>query len=216
EALNYYQSVLNGNIDIGDGSGFVRPSLNMTGINDDAEDICKAQFRNIAMAFQANITHTASFQFMSAEDQSLKINFPSIQPYMGEFGSGDKLNYNETRSHVSSHNESNLFDSQTRWYNMMVAYFLEQLSQRDDLAFGGKLIDNTLVLLMSEVGGGNHQLENPGVYVIGGAGGAINGGTAIDCAGAGMSNLFLDISGAFGFNWGSYGNSFGGINGFLV
>lgn len=215
-ALNYYQSVLNGNIDLGNGSGYVRPTVGMSGINDEAEEACKAQFNNIAMAFQAGITRTASFQFMTAQDESLKINFPSIRPYMGDFGSGDKLQYNETRSHVSSHNESSLFDSQTRWYNMMVAHLLEQLSARDDLAYGGKLIDNTMVLVMSEVGGGNHQQENPGVYAIGGAGGAMNGGIGIDCGGAGMSNVYLDISKAFGLNWANYGNSFGSINGFLV
>ena len=70
--------------------------------------------------------------------------------------------------------------------------------------------------MVSEVGGGNHQQEYPGVYVAGGAGGAINGGIAIDAANAGMSNLYLDIAKAFGLNWSKYGNSFGGLNGFLV
>lgn len=215
EALNFYQNVLAGGIDIGDGTGFSRPNIGMTGVDADAEDIAKAQMRNIAMAFQANITNTASFQFMGAQDESLLINFPSIRPYMGVYGSEPELYYNEVRSHVSSHNESSLFNAQTRWYNVMVAYLLDQLSSRDDLAYGGKLIDNTLILVMSEVGGGNHQQESPGTYVVGGAGGAINNGTAIDAGNAGMSNLFLDIANAFGLNWSSYGNSFGGVGGFL-
>ncbi len=215
EALNFYQSALSGGIDIGDGTGFSRPNIGMTGNDADADEIAKAQVRNIAMAFQANITNTASFQFMGAQDESLLINFPDIRPYMGSYGSGDRLYYNEVRSHVSSHNESELFDAQTRWYNFIVAYLLEQLAARDDTAYGGKLIDNTLILVMSEVGGGNHQQANPGIYVAGGAGGAINRGTAINANGAGMSNLYLDIAKAFGLNWNSYGNSYGGINGFL-
>lgn len=215
EALNYYQSTLTGTLDIGGGTGFSRPTIGMTGVNDDAELIAKAQMRNIAMAFQADITRTASFQFMGAQDESLKINFPSVRPYMGDFGSGDKLNYNETRSHVSSHNESALFDSQTRWYNMMVAYLMDELAARPDVAYGGTLLDNTLILVMSEVGGGNHQQENPGIYVAGGAGGAIQNGKAIDAMNNGMSNLYLDIAKAFGLNWGRYGNSYGGISGFL-
>lgn len=215
ESLNFYQSVLNSTIDVGDGTGFSRPALGMTGVDADAEDIAKAQMRNIAMAFQANITNTASFQFMGAQDESLLINFPSIRPYMGSYGSGDRLFYNEVRSHVSSHNESDLFDAMSRWYNIMVAYLMDELSNRDDTAYGGKLIDNTLILVMSEVGGGNHQQENPGIYLAGGAGGGINGGNAIDANGAGMSNLYLDISRAFNTGWGSYGNSFGGVNGVL-
>ncbi|TYK67318.1 DUF1552 domain-containing protein [Colwellia echini] len=216
ESLNYYQKVLNSSLDIGDGSGFYRPNVGMSGINDEAEEVAKAQMRNIAMGFQADITRTASFQFMAAQDEALKVNFESIRPYMGEYGSGERLNWNETRSHVSSHNESNLFDSQTRWYNMMVAYLMDQLASRPDSAYGGTLLDNTLILVMSEVGGGNHQLENPGIYLAGGAGNAINIGMATDANNAGMSNLYLDIANAFGLGWSSYGNSFGGVNGVLV
>ncbi|AWB64944.1 hypothetical protein C2869_00140 [Saccharobesus litoralis] len=216
ESLNYYQNVLNNTLDIGDGSGFSRPTIGMTDNNEDAELIAQAQMRNIAMAFEANITRTASFQFMGAQDESLMINFPSIRPYMGDFGSGNKLNYNEVRSHVSSHNESDLFDSQTRWYNMMVAYLMEQLAARPDTAYGGTLLDNTMILVMSEVGGGNHQQDNPGIYLAGGAGGAINTGIGIDAGNAGTSNLYLSIAKAFGLGWNSYGNSFGDVNGLLV
>jgi hypothetical protein len=214
EALDYYQNTLSGALDIG-GPGFSRPAIGMTGIDDDADAIAKAQMRNIAMAFQADITRTASFQFMGAQDESLRIISPSIRPYMGEYGSGEKLNYNETRSHVSSHNESSLFDAQTRWYNIMVAYLMDELAARPDLAYGGTLLDNTLILVMSEVGGGNHQQENPGIYVAGGAGNAIRTGNAIDANGTGMSNLYLDIAKAFGLNWTRYGNSSGGVAGFL-
>lgn len=214
ESLNYYQNALSGTLDIG-GSDYSRPTIGMTGVDDDADAIAKAQMRNIAMAFQANITRTASFQFMGAQDESLRINFPSIRPYMGDFGSGEKLTYNETRSHVSSHNESSLFDAQTRWYNIMVAYLMDELAGRLDVTYGGTLLDNTLILVMSEVGGGNHQQENPGIYVAGGAGGALRSGTGIDAGNAGMSNLYLDIAKAFGLNWSNYGNSYGGINSFL-
>ncbi|WP_111980102.1 DUF1552 domain-containing protein [Algibacillus agarilyticus] len=216
ESLNYYQNVLNNTLDIGDGTGFSRPATGMSGLNEEAELVAQAQMRNIAMAFQANVTRTAGFQFMGAQDESLKINFESIRPYMGEFGSGDKLYYNEVRSHVSSHNESDLFNAQTRWYNIMVAYLMDQLAARPDTAYGGTLLDNTVILVMSEVGGGNHQQENPGIYIAGGCGGAMNTGIAIDAGGAGTSNLFRDIGNSFGLGWNNYGNSFGGVNGLLV
>jgi hypothetical protein len=214
EALDYYQNTLAGALDIG-GANFYRPTIGMTGINDDGDAIAKAQMRNIAMAFQADITRTATFQFMSAQDESLKINFPAIRPYMGEYGSGEKLTYNQNGSHASSHDESSLFDAQTRWYNIMVAYLMDELATRPDVAYGGTLLDNTLILVMSEVGGGNHQQENPGIYVAGGAGNTIRSGTAVDANNTGMSNLYLDIAKAFGLNWGRYGNSSGGVTGFL-
>lgn len=214
EALNYYQNTLTGTLNVGS-TGFARPAIGMTGINDDGDAIAKAQMRNIAMAFQADITRVASFQFMGAQDESLKINFPAIRPYMGEFGIGEKLTYNQNGSHASSHDESSLFDAQTRWYNILVSYLMDELAARPDAAYGGTLLDNTLILVMSEVGGGNHQQENPGIYVAGGAGNSIRIGNAIDANNAGMSNLYLDIAKAFGLNWARYGNSSGGVAGFL-
>lgn len=216
ESLNYYQNVLGDSLNIG-GSDFARPTIGMTGVDDDGELIAKAQMRNIAMAFQADITRTASFQFMGAQDESLKINFPSIRPFMtqGDYHIPPKLYHNEVYSHVSSHNVSPLFSSQTHWYNIMVAYLMDELASRPDLAYGGSLLDNTLILVMSEMGAGDHQQENPGIYVAGGAGGAIQSGKAIDTMNTGMSNLYLDIAKAFGLNWNRYGNSYGGISGFL-
>ena len=214
ESLNYYQNVLSDSLNIG-GSDFSRPTIGMTGVDDDGELIAKAQMRNIAMAFHADITRTASFQFMGAQDESLKINFPSVRPFMGDYGVLPKLTHNEVYSHVSSHNVDPLFSSQTHWYNMMVAYLMSELAVRPDLAYGGTLLDNTLILVMSEMGAGNHQQDNPGIYVAGGAGNSIRSGTAIDTNKTGMSNLYLDISKAFGLNWGRYGNSSGGVTGFL-
>ncbi|EWH11675.1 Tat (twin-arginine translocation) pathway signal sequence domain-containing protein [Catenovulum agarivorans DS-2] len=215
EALNFYQNTLTNSLNVGNGS-YSRPTIGMTDNDADAELIAQEQMRNIAMAFEANITRTATFQFMGAQDESVRINFESIRERMGEFGIEPKLYWNETRSHVSSHNESDLFTTQTFWYNLMISQLIDELAARPDNAYGGTLIDNTLILVMSEVGGGNHQMDNPGTYVAGGAGGAIRTGNAIDAGGAGMSNLFWDISNAFGLGWGNYGNSFGGINGFQI
>jgi hypothetical protein len=54
-----------------------------------------------------------------------------------------------------------LFDAQTRWYNMIVAYLMDELAARPDGVNGGSLLDHTLILVVSEVGGGNHQQKTP-------------------------------------------------------
>lgn len=215
EALNFYQSTLASNIDLGDGTGFSRPTIGMTGVDTDAENIAKAQMRNIAMAFQADITRVGTFQFLSAEDQSLKINFPSIRPFMGDYATEPKVTWNQTKSHPASHEEIDPLNAHTHWYNMMVAYLMDELAARPDAAYGGTLLDNTLIMAVSEMGGGNHQIDNAGIYVAGGAGGAISTGMAIDPGQTGLSNLYLDIAKAFGLNWNRYGNSYGGVSGFL-
>lgn len=217
EALNFYQTSLNSNIDLGNGgSGFSRPTIGMTGVESDGEAIAKAQMRNLAIAFHVDATRVGSFQFMSAEDQSIKINFPSIRPYMGDYKTEPKVTWNQTKSHPASHEELDTLNAQTHWYNMMVAYLMDELAARPDVAFGGTLLDNTLILAVSEMGGGNHQVDNAGVYVAGGAGGAIRTGMALDPGEMGLSNLYLDIAKAFGLNWGRYGNSYGSVPGFLV
>jgi hypothetical protein len=109
ESLNFYQSVLASNTAI---DGISSPGISMTGEDATAHDIALAQTRNIAMSFQADVTSTATLQLMSAQDESLKINFPSIRPHMGEFGSGDKLFYNDTRSHVGSLGEKLTYTAQ--------------------------------------------------------------------------------------------------------
>jgi len=212
EALNFYQSVLNtgGSID-----GISPPGISMTGVNAEAHDVALAQMRNIAMSFEADITNTASFQFMGAQDESLKVNFPSIREHMGDFGSGEKLEYNETKSHVASHDEKPTFTAQAHWYCQVVNHLVDQLSQRDDSRWGGKIMDNTVILVMSEMGGGNHQQENSGTFVVAGANTGVNRGVGIDAGGKTSASLFWDISNAFGRNWANYGNSDGGIPGFL-
>ncbi len=215
EALNFYQTTLASNINIGGGGGFSRPTIGMTGIDGDAEEIAKAQMRNIAMAFQADITRVGSFQFMSAEDQSLFVNFPSIRPFMGDYGVAPKVTWNDVKSHPASHSETDALNGHTHWYNMMIAYLMDELAARPDAAYGGTLLDNTLIMAISEMGGGNHQFENAGIVVAGGAGGAISTGMAIDPGLTGLSNLYLDIAKAFGLNWTRYGNSYGSVPGFL-
>lgn len=214
EALLFYQNVLNSNITIGD--GISAPNIGMNLINGEAEDVALAQMRNIAMSFQANITNTATYQFMGAQDDALQINFPSIRQYMGEFGQPDKLNFNETRSHVSSHAELPTFTSAAHWYTLMIKRLVDELSARDDAAYGGKIMDHTVILVMSEMGGGNHQTDNTGTFVVAGSDTGVNTGTGIDANGKTVANLFFDISNAFGRGWASYGKSDGGIPGFLV
>lgn len=212
EALSFYQNALNST---GSFDGIVSPNLSMTGVNEEAQAVGEAQMRNIAMSFQANITNVASLQILGAQDESLKINFPSIRPYMGEFGSGDKLQYNETKSHVASHDEKPTFVAQAHWYCEMVNYLTNQLNSRQDLAYGGTLMDNTVILVMSEMGGGNHQQEDVGAFVVAGSRTGINTGMGLDAGNKTIASLFWDISNAFNLGWNNYGKSDGGIPGFL-
>ncbi len=210
EALDFYQTVLSSNASI---DGIVSPGISMTGDDEIGHDLALAQTRNIAMAFQADVTNTATLQLMSAQDESLRINYPSIRQYMGDFGSGEKLFYNETRSHVASHDEKPTFTAQAHWYCQVVNNLVNELSLRDDPKWGGKLIDHTVILVMSEMGGGNHQQENSGTFLVAGNATGLQTGMGIDAQQASSANLMLEIANAFGLNLSNYGNSNGGIAG---
>lgn len=213
EALDFYQTVLSSNASI---DGISSPGLTMTGEDEIGHDLALAQTRNIAMAFQADVTSAATLQLMSAQDESLQINYPSIRQYMGDFGSGEKLFYNETRSHVASHDEKPTFTAHAHWYCQIVNNLVNELSQRDDPKWGGKLMDHTVIMVMSEMGGGNHQQENSGTFVVAGNNSGVRTGMGLDAGGRTSANLMLQVANTFGLNQTSYGNSDGGIPGFSV
>jgi len=213
EALNFYQTVLSSNTSI---DGISSPAISMTGEDESGHDIAMAQTRNIAMAFQADVTSTATLQLLSAQDESLRINYPSIRQYMGDFGSGEKLFYNETRSHVASHDEKPTFTAQAHWYCQIVNNLVNELSQRNDPKWGGKIMDHTVIMVMSEMGGGNHQQENSGTYVVAGSNTGIRTGMGVDAGGRTSANLMLEVAKTFGSSLNRYGNSDGGIPGFLI
>jgi hypothetical protein len=212
EALNFYQTVLSSNASI---DGISTPGVSMTGEDEIGNELALAQTRNIAMSFQADVTSTATLQLLSAQDESLRINYPSIRQYMGDFGSGEKLFYNETRSHVASHDEKPTYTAQAHWYCQIVNNLVNELSQRDDPKWGGKLMDNTVIMVMSEMGGGNHQQENTGTFIVAGNNTGVQTGQGIDAAGRTSANLMLEVANTFGLNQTSYGNSNGGIPGFV-
>lgn len=210
ESLDFYQSVLSSNSSV---EGIRSPNISMTGEDSIGHDLALAQTRNIAMAFQADISSTATLQLLSAQDESLKINYPSIRQYMGEFGSGNKLQFNETRSHVASHDEKPTFTAQAHWYCQIVNNLINELSQRDDPKWGGTLMDHTVMLVMSEMGGGNHQQDNTGTFVVAGNNTGVQTGMGIDAGGRTSANLMLEVANKFGLNQSVYGNSNGGIPG---
>ena len=208
--LNLFQSC---QVPLPVGMGADRRSNNIIG-----EDLVEAQFDNLVAAFQCDLTRVASFQFMSAQDESLYINFDSIKSELdkadsGGFGSTKKW-WNQNLSHSSSHQASDVFRVQNRWYNMMVAKLCQKLDQTQDPLGGGSLFDTSLICMFSENGqSANHGLEDVGWYLLGGSNGTMDMGKVLDCQGAGSSNLLLELARSMGLGWKSFGNSSEGLPG---
>ena len=181
-----------------------------------AEDLTMAQFDNIVDAFKCDLCQVASFQFMSAQDESLYINFDSLRAHLdradgGGFGSEKKW-WNQNTSHASSHEGNEVFRVQNRWYNMMVAKLCEKLDQTADPQGGGTLLDTSVILVFSENGESTiHGMEDLPWYLVGGGAGGLATGQILNLSARGTSDLFLEIGRLMGMPWSRYGASSIGV-----
>lgn len=206
--------------------GSCRPTQ-LTGMTTDqrsnntlAEDIVRSQWRNIVAAASCGITRVFGFSFMSAQDDSLYINFNSIKDLLdgadgGGFGS-DRKWWNQNQSHSSSHEANEVFAVQNRWYNMMIAELLEMLRTTPDPESNGarNLLDSTVVCVVSENGeSANHGQEDVGWYLAGGANSRFMPGRVLECSGRGSSDLLLELARIMGLDWSTYARSSGGLPG---
>jgi hypothetical protein len=122
----------------------------------------------------------------------------------------------DMRSHQASHygqSSSTLFTSftqQVTWFVSQFVYLLDQLSQRPEGA--GTMLDNSIVLLCSEISDGNTHSHDDMPFIIGGkAGGALRTGQIFDFNGRRHADLLLSIAHAMGDSMTSFGDSSSGL-----
>lgn len=215
ESMARFGSLLRSNLNIQDIVHNVSMGPNQLQNNEVAEDICRAQFKNLAVGLEADLTRVSVFQFMAAQDESLLINFESLEEDLTAAGYwGERRYWNENRSVVAKSMSGELFATQNKWYNMMMAELCRELSSRQDPLGGGSLLDTSLILMCTEMGGApqNGEWDIPW-YLLGGANGAVNNGQVIDCTGKNSANLLLEIARMMGLNWSAFGSSGSGIEG---
>lgn len=177
------------------------------------DNIAKAQIDNVVGALACNVTKVATLQMMRGGENPNLANycFDACWNHIQEasnsgLGGVDQRWWNEHSSHTASHKPGTSHAGQARWYVELFAYMLEQLKAKG-------ILDDTLVVMMSEVGDGNlHGPTHGGVLVGGGAGGGLEMGRIVDCAnGKSTQQLFVDLGSLTGSNlqgtngWGSGG-----------
>ncbi len=181
-----------------------------------AEHLVRSQWKNIVAAAACDICRVFSFSFMSAQDDSLHINFESLRELLdaadgGGFGSEKKW-WNQTQSHSSSHEANEVFAIQTRWYNMMISQLVSLLKSTPDSQSGSPLMDNTLIAVVSENGeSAYHGQEDVPWYLLAGSRCGLGPARVLDCGRRGSSDLLLALAQIMGLSWESYGRSNGGL-----
>lgn len=159
--------------------------------------LCRAQVDNIVGAFSCGLHKVATLQLSKGDENGNLVNYSYdecwamsqlavTQGIRATEGGGIVSNptrwYNEHSSHSASHSPGNApHSAQVRWYHSLLAYTLQQLNAKG-------ILDDTLVVMTSEVGDGSQHGGAAGsVIVAGGAGGTLQMGRVIKC-GDGMNN----------------------------
>ena len=190
------------------------PTINLDGMLDlydpaNFPAICKAQLDLAVLAMECNITKVATIQLSHHTSELIMSRFPNTEMY--------DPNY-DMRSHQASHYGSNhnwesrefqAFAQQRIWFVNQFRYLIEQLHNRPE--GDGTMLDNSIVVLCSEVADGNtHEHHDLPVIVSGGGGGTIRGGRLMDFTFRSHGDLWTGLAQAMGSDIQSFGHSHGG------
>ncbi|MCA9553826.1 MAG: DUF1552 domain-containing protein [Myxococcales bacterium] len=177
-------------------------------LNDNFPAVGRAQMDLMVAALACDLTRVASIQWSYAQSETLFT----------------WLGHAETH-HSLSHMDTNIPWGVTqnieagRWYAEQFRYLVERLAQLPDPSGPGTLLDNSVVLWMSEIGDGfTHLCTDVPIVVAGGGGGRLNPGRYLRYDGESHGKLLTSICHAMGVGVPSFGDEStgtGGLDGFL-
>jgi hypothetical protein len=143
--------------------------------------IAKLQMDLIVASFQCGLTNVATLQFGNSVDQC-------TYPWLGVNRSGHDLSHGSARA-----NQVKVYN----WYSQQFAYLLGKLQAVPEA--GGTMLDNTVVLWVSEFGNSSsHSMSNLMWFMGGNVGGFFRNGQIIKNPGRSVSDIHVSITKAFG------------------
>ncbi|HEY0483609.1 MAG TPA: DUF1552 domain-containing protein [Kofleriaceae bacterium] len=154
--------------------------------DDQHAEIGRAHLDIVRAAFQCDLTRVAAFQWGSME-----LDVSRIIPGLLELG------YHSLSHYAGAPDIDAQLTAIHRWYNAQLAGFLRTLRDTPDRD-GRSLLDNTLVVVWSEIRRGNHTFDNLPIQLFGGAGGRLAGGRLLRYPNQTTNDLWLTIGNALG------------------
>ena len=168
--------------------------------------VLKAQMDVMVQAMACGLTRIGVIQASQHTSELIMSRFPGTELYTPNY---------DMRSHQASHygqTSDAKYDSyvkQRRWFVSQYAYLLDQLKQRPE--GNGTMLDNSLVLLCSEVADGNtHKHDDMPFILAGKGGGAIKTGQVLDDGVRRHADLLIAIANAMGDPMTSFGDTSSG------
>ena len=148
--------------------GFNPGALATTAADSNFTNLWALQTENVVLAMQCNITRIATLQ---------------MGTHQGEFsvtGIDTQLHGDAVHGTISRH-----YFYRT-YFSERIAYLIRRLSEVND-PLGGKLIDSTLILQVTDMGDGNAHAANDAPYMMAGGGTAVQRGKVLSVP----SNMML-------------------------
>mgnify|MGYP003593387813 CR=1 FL=1 len=174
--------------------------------------ILRAQSDVMVQAMACGLTRVGVLQCSQHTSELIMSRFPGTPLERPNF---------DMRSHQASHygdpSDPKFADytAQRTWFVSQAAYVLDQLAARPEGA--GTMLDNSLVVLCSEVSDGNtHSHDNMPFVVCGRGGGALRAGRLLDANGRRHGELWVALAQAMGASLSSFGSGGGPLPGVLA
>jgi hypothetical protein len=156
--------------------------------------IGKLQMDMIVAAFQCNLTRVMSLQWGNSNDQCR-------YSWLGVNALGHDLAHNNGNVDSSGAKKQTVY----RWYSEQFAYLLGKLRAVPEGA--GTMLDNTLILWVSEFGDSNgHNSNNLTWLLMGNSGGYFGPGRVVDMKGKATNDVHTTVLNSFGIADKTFGN----------
>jgi Protein of unknown function (DUF1552) len=157
--------------------------------------IGKLQMDLIVASLQCGVTRVASLQWGNSNDQCR-------YPWLGVNAIGHDLAHNNGNVDGSGAKKTTVFN----WYSQQFAYLLGKLKSVKEGA--GTMLDNTVVLWVSEFGESNgHSPDNLLWVLMGNAGGYFKQGQVLDVKGRSTNDVHATLQNAFGIQDKTFGGA---------
>lgn len=156
--------------------------------------ILKMQMYNLVQAMECGLARVATLQF-SRHTSTIKMDYDWLNRWNNEW---------PMESHQASHNSGAIHAQQKKWVNQQLTTLFGLLAARPEPRSGrsGSMLDNSLVLVVTEIAqGASHTRKDMPYYLMGGKGIAgYNPGRILDCNGAPHSQLLYSMAQVMGGN----------------
>lgn len=207
----------------GGGASCSQPAIDATGLSaatlyapDRFPQILRAQIDLMVQAMACGRTRVGVIQASHHTSELIMSRFMNTQLYDPGFDMRSHQASHYGAAHNAAQREYRAFALQVRWWVEQFAYLLSQLAARPEGQ--GTMLDESLVLLCSEIADGNTHLHDDMPFILaGGGGGTIRTGRVMDVGYRRHGDLFVALANAMGDGITHFGDaSSGALPGLLI